>query len=217
MKRSAALAVALVLTLLATGCVTRRFLITTDPPGAIVFRDGQPIGATPVESSFVYYGKYHFRLVKDGYEPLDVDQEVAPPWYEIIGIDFFSENIWPFTLRDRQCFHYTLQPVVQVPHDELRRRGEELRGRGRLIQPPPGVVLPQHQPNPPPAPPGAPVLPAPVPVPPGGTIVPGSPLPAPVPGPPPAAGAPGAPNASIAPPQAGITRPIAPSSPSTSP
>jgi hypothetical protein len=179
MKRSAWLAVALVLALLPTGCVTRRFLITSDPPGAIVFRDGQPIGATPVEDSFIYYGKYHFRLVKDGYEPLDVDQEVVAPWYQYIGIDFFSENVYPFTLRDRHCFHYTLQPQVQVRPDDLRRRAEELRGRGKLIQPPPGIVIPPRRPNAPP--PGPPVLPAAVPEAPPGANVPGSPLPPPTP------------------------------------
>jgi hypothetical protein len=191
MKRFAGLAMALVLTLMPTGCVTRRFLITSDPPGAIVFRDGQPIGATPVEDSFIYYGKYHFRLVKDGYEPLDVDEKVRAPWYEYIGIDFFSENILPFTLRDNQSFHYALQPLVQVRHDDLRRRAEELRGKGKLIQPPPGIeekIRELHerkaqQPPPGAIVPGAPVLPPPVPVlPPPGTIPPGSPLPAPTPG-----------------------------------
>jgi hypothetical protein len=235
MKRSAWLAVALVLALLPTGCVTRRFLITSDPPGAIVFRDGQPIGATPVEDSFVYYGKYHFRLVKDGYEPLDVDQPVTPPWYEIIGIDFFSETLLPFTLRDKRCFNYTLQPQVQIGHEELRRRAEELRCQGKTIQPPPGVVIPPRHPNVPPpegaVAPGLPVLPAPVPATPG-TGVPGAPLPPPVPGPPPGASAPGAPapvanaagsttpgadTASSSAPVAGITRPVGPTSPSPSP
>jgi hypothetical protein len=213
MKRIAGLAVALVLTLLPTGCVTRRFLITTDPPGAIVYREGQPIGATPVEDSFIYYGNYHFRIVKDGYEPLDVDEKIRPPWYEIVGIDFFSENIWPFTLRDRRCFHYTLQPQVQIRHDDLRRRAEELRGRGQCIQPPPGIeekIREMHErkaAQPPGAVvPGAPVLPPPLPVAPG-AAVPGSTLPAPVPEAPPGPVAPYTPA-----PQSGTIRPLSPSS-----
>src|SRR5215831_19346560 len=100
MSRSALLALALANSLLPAGCVTRRFVITSDPPGAIVFRDGQPIGATPVEQAFLYYGKYRFRLVKDGYQPLDVEPELCAPWYEWPGLDFVSENIIPYHFRD---------------------------------------------------------------------------------------------------------------------
>src|SRR5437016_1011964 len=71
MKRSASLLLlALCFALAPAGCVTRRFVITSNPPGAVVFRDGQPIGLTPVEQPFIYYGRYRFRLVKDGFEPL---------------------------------------------------------------------------------------------------------------------------------------------------
>ena len=137
MKQSAWLTLALALAVLPAGCVTRRYVITSDPPGAIVYRDGQPIGATPVEESFIYYGNYHFRLVKDGYEPLDVDQRLATPWYEYIGVDFISENFVPFWIRDKQEFCYRLQPVQQVSPDDLKRQAELLRARGKLVQPPP--------------------------------------------------------------------------------
>jgi hypothetical protein len=196
MKQSAWLTLALALAVLPAGCVTRRYVITSDPPGAIVYRDGQPIGATPVEESFIYYGNYHFRLVKDGYEPLDVDQKMATPWYEYIGADFISENFVPFWIRDKQEFCFRLQPLQQVSPDDLKRRAQQLRERGKLIQPPPGLVLPPRRPNPPPAPPGPTVLPPPE----AGSfpVVPPPSLPPPVPAPAP-----------------GITRPISP--PSTSP
>jgi hypothetical protein len=165
MKRSAWLAVALALAALPAGCVTRRYVITSSPPGAIVYRDGQPIGATPVEEPFIYYGKYHFRLVKDGFEPLDVDPELRTPWYQYIGIDFITENIVPCTFRDVQVLHFELQPLIPVRHDDLKNRAEELRQRGKTIQPPPGVVLPPRPvPAPVPAPPPpAPTLPPPLP------------------------------------------------------
>jgi hypothetical protein len=156
MKRNAGLLALLLLAGLSPGCVTRRFVITSDPMGAMVYKDGQPIGPTPVEQYFVYYGKYKFRLVKDGYEPLDVEADVATPWYEIPGLDFFSENVCPYKYWDVQRFHYQLTPQQAVRPDDVRRRGQELRDRGKAIgTPPPGGLLPIP---PGPAPPAPPLL-----------------------------------------------------------
>jgi hypothetical protein len=154
MKR-AWLVLALVVASLSAGCVTRRIVITSDPPGAIVYRDGQPIGATPVEEPFIYYGKFRYRLVKDGYQPLDVEPDVCAPWYEWPGIDFVSENVVPVNIRDIRPFHYQLLPLEVVRPDDVRARAEALRARGALIQPPPEA---QPRPQriiapPPPAPP----------------------------------------------------------------
>jgi hypothetical protein len=163
---------------LVTGCVERKYVITSDPPGAIVYRDGQFLGATPVDDHFVYYGNYHYTLVKDGYETLQVDQPIPTPWYQWIGIDFLAENVWPFMVHDTHHFHYQMQPL-QVPRtDEVIGRGQELRQRGLQLGPIPGSDPPppefqggifrrlrrqapaapppqqQIQPPPPPAPPG---------------------------------------------------------------
>jgi hypothetical protein len=165
MKRTAWLVLALALAAMPTGCVTRRYVITSSPPGAVVYRDGQPIGATPVEEPFIYYGKYHFRLVKDGFEPLDVEPRLQTPWFQYVGVDFITENFVPYTFRDVQVLHFELKPLIPVRHDDLKNRAEILRQRGKLIQPPPGIILPrrpQQQPPPPP-PPAAPTLPAPLP------------------------------------------------------
>jgi hypothetical protein len=149
MKRFAWLAGALLLTS-AAGCVTRTYVISSDPPGAIVYRNGQPIGATPVEENFVYYGKYHFRLVKDGFEPLDVDQEIPAPWYEWPPLDAVSEILNPYKLRDVHRFHYALQPALPVRPDDVRSRADALRSQGQRIGPP----------RPAPAPAAAPAAPA---------------------------------------------------------
>src|SRR5262249_42166512 len=79
------------------------------------------------------------------------------------GLDFFSENLWPFKLRDNHLFHYQLQPRRQEPQDEALRKGGILRNRGQSIGvspngpppvgPPPPVGLP---PAGEPAPPGRP-------------------------------------------------------------
>ena len=43
-----------------SGCVDRRFVIESDPPGAIVYLNDKWVGPTPVDQSFTYYGKYRF-------------------------------------------------------------------------------------------------------------------------------------------------------------
>lgn len=149
MKRSALL-LAFLLALLPAGCVTRRVLITSDPPGAMVYRNGQPIGPTPVEESFVYYGTYHYRLVIDGREPVDFYPDLVAPWYQWPGIDLVTENILPFTFRDRQRLHFAIPPSPPVRHDAIRARAMELQAQGRTIGPPPGAQPrpPRRQPAP---------------------------------------------------------------------
>jgi hypothetical protein len=151
---------------LLAGCVERRYVITSDPPGAIVLENGRPIGATPVDGSFVYYGTYHFTLVRDGHETLQVDQPISTPWYEIAPLDFVTENLIPWRIRDVRRFHYQLPPLQTVRSDQVLDRGQQLRQRAAGIGQPPSPppqsqpeppALPQLQPPiPPPDPPGLP-------------------------------------------------------------
>lgn len=120
--------------LLASGCVVRRFTIDSFPQGATVYRDGKPIGVTPVDDPFVYYGTYRFTLVKDGFETQHVDQKVPTPWHSWPGIDFFTENLWPFEVKDSRRFTYTLQPKQAVNENDALNRAEVLRARGRSLQ-----------------------------------------------------------------------------------
>jgi hypothetical protein len=131
---------------LLSGCVERRYVVTSDPPGAIVLRNNEQIGATPVDDHFVYYGNYHFTLIKDGYQTLQVDQEICAPWYQYIPLDFFSENLVPWRVVDVRRFHYQLQPLQAVNSDDLLNRAQALRNRGQSIAtsapPPPAGPLP---------------------------------------------------------------------------
>jgi hypothetical protein len=137
MTRSAGLWALLLTTGLASalsaGCVERRYTIYSDPPGAIVYRNGQYLGPTPVDDHFVYYGKYHFVLVKEGYETLVVDQNISTPWYEYPPLDFVAESLVPCKLRDVRTFTYTMQPLQAPRHDEVLQRGTALRERGKAI------------------------------------------------------------------------------------
>jgi len=194
--RGGSLAIAVVAMLCAAGCVQRRMTIRSNPPGAFVYVDDYPIGVTPVSTDFVYYGTRKFRLVRDGFETLTVDQRVKAPWYEWFGIDFVSENLIPYNIRDEQALNFQMVPQQIPPVEQLNARAEELRASTqaqRYIPPPvlppavpPGAVVPPPVMAPPPA--GAPyVLPPPgaVPAAPGPVITPGTRIP------PPATGQPG--------------------------
>lgn len=196
MKRIACLATLLTMSL-TTGCIERRFTICSEPTGALVYYNNNYLGVTPVDGYLVYYGKQRFRLIKEGYETLDVTPDYAPPWYEWPGIDFITENIYPFKVRDVRRFSYTLRPLQSILPEEVRQRAEELRSRGQTIGVPapprpldptpvpaapaapsaqPGAIL--GPPTPPedalPAPRPVPAPPAPAPPPPAGVNAPGS-------------------------------------------
>ena len=135
-----------------TGCVERRFVIEATsaaegtPLSAQVLRNGQSVGFTPVDDSFVYYGKYRFTLIKDGYQTLEVLQPVPPPWWEIPPLDFISENLVPFKLRDIRRFSYPMQPLQTVPAGDVLQRGSILRQQGQGIGEPRPVVVPAATP-----------------------------------------------------------------------
>lgn len=136
--------VALLLVVMATGCIQRRLTIRSNPPGALVFIDNYEIGTTPVSTDYIYYGKRRIRVVKDGYEILNVDQFIAPPWYEILPLEFVTENLVPFEIRDQRTLEFELMPQVVVSTEQLLGRAENLRTGSRTENyvPPPSVKPP---------------------------------------------------------------------------
>ena len=167
LARGYALPVVALALALAAGCVERTMIITTEPAGAIVYDERNiPLSASPADKTFVYYGKYRFTLVKDGFETLVVEEDVQAPWYEYMFIDFISENLLPFTLRDVHRLHYKLQPVQVFPPDLVLQAATPLRAKGQTIgEPlPPGPRDGQPAPASPPgilANPGPSVVPEP--------------------------------------------------------
>lgn len=125
--------------LLQAGCVRRRLMVRSTPPGAMVYVDNQPIGTTPCATDFIYYGTREIRLVKAGYETLTVNQPLPAPWYEIPPLDFVSENIVPSKIQDYRTAAFNLVPQVIVPTEQLIARGEQLR-QGTMQ----GAVLPAN-------------------------------------------------------------------------
>src|SRR5207248_948705 len=85
---------------------------------------------------FIYHGNYDFTIFAEGYETLQVHQEIPSRWYEYFPLDFFSENLIPWKIIDRREFHYELEPRHNVNTDKLRADAENLRNRGLSIGPP---------------------------------------------------------------------------------
>lgn len=120
--------------------VRRRITIKTTPPGALVYIDDQEIGVTPVSTSFTYYGTRKIQIVKDGYETVTVLREIKPPWYQIPGIDFVTENLISREFRDERLLQFKLVPLRIRTTDELITRGQELKQRARQrVVAPPGI------------------------------------------------------------------------------
>jgi hypothetical protein len=133
MRRAGVFGVLLATSLLG-GCVERRFIITSNPPGATVYREGIQLGVTPVDDPFVYYGDREYLLVLDGFETLKVKQPAPTPWYEVPPLDFLTENLWPFKVRDvRRPEPYQLQPLQTPNPNQVLERAQQLRNTGRGI------------------------------------------------------------------------------------
>jgi hypothetical protein len=140
------LLLALATLLLAPGCVRRRLLVRSNPPGATVYVDNQPIGTTPCATDFTYYGTREIRLVKPGYETLTVNQPIPAPWYQIPPIDFVAENVVPNEIQDYRTLSYNLVPQVIHPTEQIIARAEQLRSgtqQGAVLPAAVGAVTPQ--------------------------------------------------------------------------
>jgi hypothetical protein len=143
----------------ASGCVRRRLTVRSAPAGATVYVDEQPIGETPVSTSFTYYGTRNIRLVKDNFETLSVKQTFNPPWYQYPVIDFVTENLWPWEIRDERVVDFPMIPQQIVPTERLLERAQELRdssSHGVIVPPvtpgeqmfaPPNSFVPPTNPN----------------------------------------------------------------------
>lgn len=122
-----------------SGCVLRSLTIDSEPSGAAVYLDDEPIGETPVTITFTYYGTRKIMLEKTDaegillYERKIIYERIKPPFYQIFPLDFFSELVLPLKLEDEHYFTYKLDPLRQLPQEGLQDRviknAEELRER----------------------------------------------------------------------------------------
>lgn len=119
------------LTLAHVGCVRRRMMVRTSPPGATVSIDNQVIGTSPAATSFVYYGGREVRIEKDGFRTETIRKNIKPPWYQLPGLDFISETLWPGEIRDERIIDVQLVPQTVAPTDQVVGRADALRSQSR--------------------------------------------------------------------------------------
>ena len=154
LKQSLLLMTVLLVCCCQLSCVHRRLTIRSNPPGALVYVDGQEIGFTPVSTPFVYYGTRSIRLEMDGYEIVEQMHRIRAPWYQIPPIDFVSENLSFRDIRDERVLDFQLVPMQIVPTGRLLDRANNLRRDSQM-----GLVTPLPAANA--LPPGEVAVPAP--------------------------------------------------------
>lgn len=113
------------------GCVRRRLTVRTSPPGAVISVDNQLIGTSPAASSFTYYGTREIRIEKDGYRTETVKRTINPPWYQYPILDFVSETLWPWEIRDERIIDVELVPETLEPAENVLMRADQLRSQSR--------------------------------------------------------------------------------------
>ncbi len=122
-----------------SGCVLRTLTINSEPSGATVYVDNNPVGETPVTIPFTYYGTRKITLEKtdaDGkllYERKIIFEKLSTPIYQYFPLDFFSEIVLPVDIKDEHFFTYRLDPINRPPAAEIQKNviknAEELRGK----------------------------------------------------------------------------------------
>ena len=142
---------------LLTGCVERRFRVETNPPGAYVTVNNKPIGPSPVDVPFLYYGHYDILIQKEGFETQRIRQHIPAPWYAYPPFDLLVENFIPVEIEDFRVFCYEMKPAVVPNLDLLKAEGEGYRQRAAAL-PPPRYPEPDDRQPVPAAPPPPPVV-----------------------------------------------------------
>lgn len=114
-----------------SGCVRRRMTVRSNPPGAVVSVDNQVIGTTPAATPFTYYGTREIRVEKDGYRSEVLQTKINPPWYQYPGLDFVTETLWPWEIRDERMVDVELVPMTLEPAGQVVDRADQLRQQSR--------------------------------------------------------------------------------------
>ena len=102
--------------------------IHSEPPGALVYLNGQEAGRTPLERDFLWYGTYDVQVRQEGFETLKTRQRVIAPWWQWPPFDLLAEL---FPLTDKRSYTYELTPAADtaIDLDAILSRSEEMRGK----------------------------------------------------------------------------------------
>jgi len=112
------------------GCAQKVIEITTEPSGALVTLNDVPVGRTPLQTEFTYYGDYDIQVRKDGYEPLRTKATASTPIYERAPLDLATAPI-PYETVIK--WHFKLEPTLEKT--EPKQQFEDgLIGRAKLLR-----------------------------------------------------------------------------------
>ena len=103
----------------------RTLRLESDPPGALVYLNGEEVARTPAEVPLAWYGKYDVAVRKEGYETLKTERWVIAPWWQWPPIDLVAELL-PVPLRDRHRLRFELEPAGSL-EEGLLDRAQALR------------------------------------------------------------------------------------------
>lgn len=114
---------------LTAGCVERTMYVRSDPPGAAVYLDDERVGITPCEIPYTWYGKREIVLELQKYRLVREIVTLNPPWWQYFPLDFITDVLVPFTIRDRTELSYVLEPAAPTAEEleEMRARAREMR------------------------------------------------------------------------------------------
>ena len=112
-----------------TGCVERKLTITTQPEGAFVELNDEPIGQTPVTVSLNWYGDYNIRITKDGYETLKTHKQLKAPLHDHFPFDLFAQILYPGKITDSYVWNFTLEPKNQIDRETLLQNAQSLKDK----------------------------------------------------------------------------------------
>ena len=113
-----------------SGCIERTVSINTEPEGATVVLNDEEVGKSPVRVPFTWYGDYDIIIRKPGYQTIKTNHNIKTPWYELPGIDIFTECLTPFTVHDdRTLDTFVLQPARPVEKQALLQSADEMKAR----------------------------------------------------------------------------------------
>ncbi|MBI2933811.1 MAG: PEGA domain-containing protein [Planctomycetes bacterium] len=123
----------LLVPLILGGCVERLITVRSQPSGATVTVDGQRIGVTPCDVRYEFYGTRSVTLEKPGFLSISRTVELRAPWYQIFPLDFITDVLLPFAIRDSTELQFLLEEEGResVKPEMLKERAAELRRRAR--------------------------------------------------------------------------------------
>lgn len=150
MKLALRFAGASILLISLAGCSQKVIEITSEPEGALVTLNDVPVGRTPLQTEFTYYGDYDVQARKEGFEPIRTKATASTPIYERAPLDLATS---PIPYESVVKWHFKLEPALEKAEpkqqfeEDLITRAKGLREQ--VDEPAPAKPEAPKEPTPP--------------------------------------------------------------------